>query len=128
MYILLRNRQDAVDETYYKCCKLLTDEMDIYLKYTDSCKQTRRLYKNHKPYWNEHLNNLWKEMSIAEKLFTKCNGSRHIKENLRQKDIYNRNIFDKSLRKAERAYKKATLSDIEDSCTNIPREFWNLIN
>ncbi len=49
------------------------------------------------------------------------------KENLRQKYIYNKNIFDKSLRKAERAYKKATLSDIEDYCTNNPREFWNLI-
>ncbi len=74
MYILHRNRQDAVGETYYKFCKLLTDEMDIYFKYTDLCKQTRSLYKNHKPYWNEHLNNLWKEMSIAEKRFTKCNG------------------------------------------------------
>ncbi len=43
MYILLRNRQDAIDETYYKFWKLLTDEMDIYLKYTDPCKQTRRI-------------------------------------------------------------------------------------
>ncbi len=47
-------------------------------------------------------------MHIAEKHFTKCNGSRHIKENLRQKYIYNRICFDKSLSKAERAYKKAT--------------------
>jgi len=128
LYILLRNRQDAVDETYSKFCKLLTDEMDMYLKYTDSSKQIRKKCKNHKPYWNEDLNNLWKEMSMAEKLFTKCNRSRYIKENFRQKFIQARNIFDKSLRKAERTYKNNTLSDIEDSSTNNPREFWNLIS
>jgi hypothetical protein len=109
LYILLRNRQDAVDETYNKFCKLLTDEMDMYLKYTDSSKQIRKRYKNHKPYWNEDLNNLWKE-------------------NFRQKFIQARNTFDKSLRKVERAYKNNTLSDIEDSSMNNPREFWNLIS
>ncbi len=50
MFITCRQQQDQIDSYYVKFCETVTTEMDLFLKYSDSCKKVRKRYKNHKPY------------------------------------------------------------------------------
>lgn len=128
LFLTCRNNQNEIDNIYTKFCKSLTNEMNNYLRYTDSSKAVRKRYKNKKPYWNEDLNSLWVEMRDAEKKYTKCKGNKHVKDCLRKTFVEKRNHFDKSLRQAERQYKRNVLIEIDDVCTSNPREFWNHIS
>ncbi len=101
--------------------------MDHYLKYSDSSTRWRKKYKNYKPYWSEDLNIKWLNMSKSEKNYTKYKGSRQKKSALRQNCINCRNIFDKTLHKAEMDFNSKTIEDIETSCTTKRREFWNFM-
>ncbi len=67
-------------------------------------------------------------MSESEKLYNKCRSTRQMKDHLRRQYTSHRQIFDKALRNAERTYNRNQLLDIEDSCTNNPREFWEHIS
>ncbi len=50
-----------------------------------------------------------------------------MKSAIRQNYINCKNIFDKTLHKAERDFNDKTIEDIETSCTTNPREFWNFM-
>ncbi len=79
--------------------------------------------KNSKPDWNQNLYDLWIIMSRAERAFSTFRGPRHIRENLGRQFRFDRNIFDKALRKAEWEYNHEVVSDIEKVCTSNPRDF-----
>ncbi len=128
LFLICQNRQDEIDNAYEQFCTKVKCEMDQILKYTDSSKKVRKKYKNYKPYWNEELHKMWKDMSHAEKLFTNCRGPRHRKEYLRVEYAKCKGIFDKALRRAERNYRKHVVDEIESCCVNDPRKFWNHIS
>ncbi len=96
--------------------------MDKYLKYTSSPKPLRNRLK--KTYWNQELYDLWVKMSMPEKEFSRYNFHHHIKERLQQKYNYDRSIFDRELRQAERKYYQNMLERLESIITHNPREFW----
>ncbi len=50
-----------------------------------------------------------------------------MKSTLRQNYINCRNIFDKTLHKAERDFNNKTIDDIETSCTTNPMAFWKFM-
>ena len=127
MFISLQGHQAEIDMAYNEFCKLLTTEMDCYLKYSDASKSTRKKYKNKKPYWNDHLSTLWREMNIKEKEFLKCKGSKQSRTLKRAQFIKARQTFDKNLRQAERQFNKQVILEIDEVCTNNPHEFWNYI-
>jgi len=115
--------QEEVDTLYDNLVKDIFAEMDIYLE----CKNRRlpkRKFKHSKPYWNNNLTMLWRNMRNAEKLFVKCHGSNNIKTTFRNAFKIARNVFDKELRKAERRYRKLTIDNIEITCTVNPKQFW----
>ena len=58
VFISCQRNQDDVDHMYSNFCKMLTSEMDIYLKYTDASQKTRKRYRNSKPYWDDNLTEL----------------------------------------------------------------------
>ena len=128
LFMICRKNKDDFDNIYDKFCKVLSDEMNKFLKYTDASKPIRKRFNNKKPYWNEELSRLWKEMSESEKVYTKYCGPKHIKESLKKTFVHKRNIFDKNLRKTERLYNRNVLTEIDDVCTSDPREFWNYIS
>ncbi len=66
-------------------------------------------------------------MSRAERAFSKYRGLRHIRENLSGQFVFNRSIFNKALRNAEREYNHKVVSDIERVCTSNPRDLWSHI-
>ena len=97
--------------------------MDQYLKYSDSSKKVRKMYKNYKPYWNQELTDLWVVVSKAEKAYLKYKGPHYIKTNLRLSFVTARDNFDRQLRKTEREYNNKVVIDVENSCnSNNPRE------
>ncbi len=128
LFATCQKEQREMDNVYDSFCCKVTEEMDKYLKYSESSKQTRKRYKNHKPYWNERLNELWKDMRDSEVVYIQCRGSRHRKSYLRNQFVYKRQIFDKALRGAERSYNTNKLLDIENCCVENPRDFWNHIS
>ncbi len=120
-------RLEEFDNAYTKFCNFLTAKMDHYLKYFDFSARVRKKYKNYKPYWSEDYDIEWLNMSKSEKNYTKYKGSRQMKSALRQNYINCRNIFDKTLHKAERYFNNKTIEEIETSCTTNPKDFWNFI-
>ena len=66
-------------------------------------------------------------MNKAEKEFIKCNGPRNRKTILRAAFINCRKLFDKTLRNAERNYKREKMAKIDEVCTQNPKEFWRTI-
>ncbi len=93
-------RQEELDNAYIKFSNFLTSEMHHYLKYSDSSTRLRKKYKSYNPYWSEDLNIKWLNISKSEKN-TKYKQSRQMKSALRQNYINCRDIFDKTLHKAE---------------------------
>ncbi len=58
LFLNCRKQQDDIDMCYETFCYSFTSEMDQYLKYSDSSKKVRKMYKNHKPYWSQELADL----------------------------------------------------------------------
>ena len=78
----------------------------------------------YKPYWNDRLEFLWKEMRQKEHAFTKCRQRDNVKRQLQCSFKAAQNTFDKVLN-AEIAYKRDLSIDIETACTDSPRKFWD---
>ena len=91
----------------------------------DCSKRVRKRYKTYKPYWNDHLEALWKDMRQKERAFTKYTQNNYVKRNLLCRFKVARNTFDKVLRNTERAYRRDLSIDIETACTDDPRKFWD---
>lgn len=113
-------------------CDEVLKEMDNNLKSVTSKSNTKhnkgnKRVRHHKPYWTDELTTVWRKMVLAEKLFNKCKGPYNIKTRLKLDYINARGTFDKLLRKSERAYNQKLISDIEEVCTNNPKEFWKHI-
>jgi hypothetical protein len=119
--------QNQLDHIYSEFCSVIMREMDQYLCYKDASTRTRKKFRNFKPYWNDQLTLLWKNMKEAEKAFLKCRGASDVKQRLRTKFMHERQIFDKALRRSERNYFKDVADEIEKINTNDPRAFWNYI-
>ena len=102
--------------------------MDVLLKIETSSKKSRKKFKYHKPYCNEHLTALWKIMRIKEKEY-----NLHTYKRIRTEQLYyefksSQKIFDKELPKAERKYNRGFCINIEQFEENNPRSFWKHIS
>jgi hypothetical protein len=59
MSISCKEEQNEIDNLYETFCNTVTNEMDMYLKYTDAPRNIRKKLKISKPYWNDELFNIW---------------------------------------------------------------------
>ncbi|VDI78049.1 Hypothetical predicted protein [Mytilus galloprovincialis] len=67
-------------------------------------------------------------MTTKEKEFTRWKGTnRKIRAGLRNNYIQARDMFDKTLRRTERAYRRMKAVDIESMTTKNPNDFWEKI-
>ena len=119
--------QQESDRLYSKFCCLLTNEMELFLKYkcTFTEKNNRKDNKICKPYWTNDLTVYWKDMKNAENRFLKNarTGNRHL-----MNDFYSkRKLFMRELRKAERSYWQSQMQALDNACTNDPKKFWQFI-
>ncbi len=128
MIIMLRESQNSMDTLYTKLCDEVINEMNREIPFKDISNGAKKRYKQRKPYWNEELSMLWKEMCKKEHDFCKYKGrdKRHKTEYLNRFKQAQR-IFDKSLRYHERRYTRGLNVDIEELVTSDPNAFWNKI-
>ena len=121
------NHQNDIDSCHKDICNVLYKEMDAFLLLKDTNKKIRKKFKYYKPYWNDHLSELWRNMRDKEKLFRlHKNNSRSL--NYLYSDFKeSQRVFDRELRKAERTYNRGLAIEIESVHTTNPREFWKYI-
>ena len=86
-------------------------------------KPTRKRDRKTKPYWDSEFNELWQSMCFAEKIFVKFKGSSLTKKQLQRDFVAAKNIFDKNLRKKERAYRREKINEIDSLNSKNPKEF-----
>ena len=77
-----RETQQNVDYVYDQFCDTLIKEMNSTVPSFDCSKRTRKRYKTYKPYWNDQLESLWKDMRQKEHTFTKCRQHGNVKRQL----------------------------------------------
>ena len=64
----MTSNQDDIDSNYVNLSDNLFAEANKYIDYMSSSHKTRKMFKNHKPFWTSEVTNLWKEMKESEKL------------------------------------------------------------
>ena len=96
-----RETQTNVDVIYNKLCTTIINEMNNTIPKLET-KSAKKRFRHTKPYWNDHLKDLWENMSSKEKEFLKCDGNRNMRAKLRCEYTRARDLFDKALRRTER--------------------------
>ena len=120
--------QDTIDKFYDDLTADVFTEIDNYVEYKEVGKNSRRRYRNHKPFWNNDLTIAWKDMSKTEKLFRKAPHHSAQSKSLRLEFLAKRKLFDKLLRSTERKYNRQKAYEIEQINTSNPTQFWKHIN
>ena len=118
-----RETQSDVDTCYESLVKVILQEMKNKLPVFNNDKNKKR-FKNKKPFWNNELDVMWRNMHDKEILYRRYKGTQ------RQKNVLHTHYkeamykFDRHLRKCERTYKKGLMLETEVTCTNDPSRFW----
>lgn len=126
-----RLAQDEVDKLYNDFCHEYHTAMDIHLRYVNTLPGSLKKYRSKpKPWWNEDLDNAWKQLVIEEKSLK--NKNKNVKLNKKLcKNISSfkkaQQNFDKLYRKSKRQYFKEKQNFLEYVNTKNPREFWSQI-
>lgn len=69
---MCRETQDQIDKVYDDFCDMIIREMAETIPKYDWSNKGRTKLRFHKPYWNDELTDLWKNMRNKEKLYLKC--------------------------------------------------------
>jgi len=127
---LLQNRltQEQVDNMYDSICINVLNEMDKFLEYNlVSTSKVKKRLKISKPFWDNELSQLWKEVSRTEREYLKCKRKDRQFKQLREVFISTRNRFDKLLKNKARQYNYRKITTIENSANTDHNEFWKNI-
>ncbi len=122
--------QNNVNRCYSDLISCIFNEMNEYLpKLYGYGSKSHKRFKVKKPYWNEHLKHLWRDMCEKEKVFMAYKGPNRIKQFLRKQFQFTESssIFNTELRKAERDYNKNVQNKIDSIYTENPKQFWSYI-
>ena len=101
--------------------------MDKYLNYKSQSSISQKKFKYHKPFWNQELTQLWKNMCQKEKKFRSFIGAKQTKNEIRNEFLASRKLFQKRLRYYERQFDNRFIENLETINTTNPREFWKTI-
>ena len=118
--------QSSIDSFYDDMLNEIFTEMDGHIMYKDASKNSKKHFKNHKPFWTNELTISWKKMAQAEKEYLKFKNTSR-KQSLHTEFVTKRKLFDKLLRKTERCYYRKKAIEIEQVNTSNPTEFWKCI-
>ena len=118
----------ALDHLYEDVCQTISSEMDKYFNVkNNNVTRTRRKIKISKPFWNDELTCLWKDLRRHQNIFTNCTGNSNLKTNLRKKYQSAQKLLDKKIRQYERKYQQNQILEIERLNKHNPNEFWQHI-
>ena len=119
--------QKEIDEWYDEFCEYVYNVPEVCTRSIPGRKS--RYARKPKPYWNEKLKILWKEMRAAERSFLRCDSQdMKVKQQFKNEFKMKQQIFDKKLRACKRNYERGQALKIECTQTSNPQMFWSLIN
>ena len=100
--------QEGIDSVYNSMCLMLVNELN------GCSKSTRKKNRKSKPFWNDALDMLWRDMRYKEKKFKKC------KNRIERRNLWNdfklaQYQFDKQFRHYRREYSVNQMVKIESS-------------
>ncbi len=121
-----RESQSEIDTCYVNLTDIIVKEMSDKIPIFNTRKDKKK-FKVNKPYWNDELSSLWKDMHVKEKEFLQQRGSNKKRIELRLRYKVALQKLDRNLRKYKRQYERGKVLEIESVCTNNPREFWSYI-
>ncbi len=122
----VRSCQNEIDDVYKLFCDTYHAEMNRFFRSRNvHPRAKKRLKKCIKPFWSDHLQQLWNDLCEREKVFLAAEGTVRMRERNRFKDT--QKLFDREYRKAERRYLRERQEDIEHICTNDPKKFWQTL-
>ncbi|VDH98618.1 Hypothetical predicted protein [Mytilus galloprovincialis] len=107
-----RETQDNVDKIYTELCSIIFSEMTDKIPKVEFNGSKKRFKQKKNRIGMAQLMDLWNKMTIKEKEFTRWKA---------------RDMFDKTLRRTERAYRRMKAVDIESMTTKNPNDFWEKI-
>lgn len=123
--------QTAIDQRYRELSREILWEMDKFKKLS------KRTHTPYRPYWNEGLSALWKDLNDKYKLAKSALHNVNKKKLKRHKSSdplirsyqESQHRFDHELRGAKKKYSEICVMNIEKlSATGNPRDFWNEVN
>ena len=115
---------------------IYTEVKDIFLKEmsglpdlpTSNNSKSNNKFRKSKPFWNDDLSQLWKNVCTKEKIFLgfRCDlpQQRAHKTLLRQDYNNSRKMFDKKFRYFKRKYKAKQMSELHNFAEFNPNEMW----
>jgi hypothetical protein len=126
--LYIKESQVELDNLYGDVINKVTEEMKAHVPFINSEYHCKKDYRKRKKFWNNDLNDKWKNVYKCEKEMRCFRGSDNRMRNmLRIKYKNERRKFDKALRFYERRYKKGLLLKIEECETKNPKKFWNYL-
>ena len=119
--------QEDIDRVYNNFIETVIEEMNKNIPFVDVGLKPRKFRKPKKPFWNDELQLLWKNMNQAEKEVRIAGNSKEKKE--KHKLFKSKqNEFDRKFRFYERQYKQTWGNNLENQHSSNPNQFWEKIN
>ena len=120
--------QGLMDEMYVMFCEELKSEMNEKLEkriivLDSSVSQKRR--RTGKPWWNDHLSELWNKLTVAERRWSRAYGQ--IKARLKADKCAAQRQFDKCVQSTKRTWWRQQQELLLAMQTDQPGEFWKRI-
>lgn len=118
--------QNMVDEIFNSLVSTLQAEMDARLNVkTFEIGNRNKKRKIRKPWWNDHLTELWNKMCTREREMGKINGC--AKQRIRHDFVQARKEFDRNVQKAKRNYWFQQQNFLENLECNDQKSLWKEI-
>ncbi len=111
---------------YHDFCDMYHKELDKFFRSKNVHPTAKkRLKRCVKPFWSDQLQTMWNDLCKRENVFISSNRFNRARERNAFKAA--QHLFDREYRRAERAYHRSRLNEIDDLCTTDPKMFWKTL-
>ena len=118
-----------IGDIYNELVNTIHNIMDDSIPHKDITQRTHKSGRRgrHRPYWNNHLKELWKIAIAAERKYLHYKGRQSVKNELRNVFTRRRFFFDRALRRSEREYRAKQRDKLCSLRNQDPRQFWERV-
>ena len=123
-----KSSQEHVDTLYQQFCDIYYNEMNCFLKSLNVSSKTKKTIKfKSKPFWNDALDNLWHEIVVSERQYSKSPQNSHLRKIKFSLYKNSCNKFNKEYKQEKRKFNRHKQNLIERVNSENPRQFWKHI-
>ena len=123
-----RDSQQEINTIYDDIVNLYICEMKKHFHFTmDTPSSNKKVRFTRKPWWNEELTSLFKDMKSAEHNYLKSKRKGNQSRELRNVFKHKQDIFDKTIKRTKRNFQRSKSLLLEEVNSSDPNAFWNYI-